>query len=160
MNEKVTKDYLAKYVRLLLMGAGLALFLLLGASLTRPITPAYAELPPRPTEVPGDNTSDPDSLNGAQIKLVVAEAKGNEWTAVQWQDASTGEWHTVEGWQGTLEADGTQVWWVGSEQFGRGPLRWQLFAEKEGALLEVSESFTMPTRNKEIVTVTIPSVED
>lgn len=155
MNENKLNQIASKYIRLLLIGTGLALFLLLATSLMQPAAPARAELPPRPTAVP---TNAP--TNGAQIKLVVAEAVGNEWTAVQWQNPDTGTWITVDGWQGTVEADGTQIWWVGSEQFGRGPFRWLVFDEEAGTLLETSETFTMPTQNLEIVTVAVPVVEE
>ena len=156
MKPNISKQTFSKFARLLLIGTGLSLFLLLGASLVQPATPALADLPPRPTAVPSNS----DTVNGAQIKLVVGEVIGGEWTAVQWQNPNTDEWITVEGWQGTLEANGTQIWWVGSEQFGRGPFRWQLFEEEDGTLLETSEAFTMPTQNREIVTVNIPAVEE
>lgn len=156
MKQKFTKQTLSKYARLLLIAMGLSLFLLLAVSLMRPTAPAYADLPPRPTAVPGSD----NLVQGAQIMLVVETAVGNEWTAVQWQDPNTGEWTTVEGWQGTLEANGTQIWWVGTEQFDRGPFRWQLFNEEGGTLLETSDPFTMPGQNREIVTVNIPAVEE
>lgn len=148
------KQTLFKYSRLLFIGFGLSLLLLVAASFMRPAAPTYAALPPRPTAVPVV------TVNGAQIKLTVADAVGNEWTAVQWQDPNSGDWITVEGWQGTLETDGSQIWWVGSEQFGKGPFRWLLFDEEGGTLLDTSESFTLPSQNREIITVTIPAAQD
>ena len=154
MNQKIQKQTFSKFLRLIFIGMGLSLFLLLGASLMQPATPVRAELPPRPTAVPSN------VVNGAQIKLVVAEVTGGEWTTIQWQNPNTKQWITVDGWQGTLETNGIQIWWVGSEQFGRGPFRWLLFVEKDGNLLDTSAEFTMPTHNQEIVTVNIPAVEE
>ncbi len=51
----------------------------------------------------------------------------------------------VEGWRGTLDTPTTQTWWVGSDLFGDGPFRWQLYTGEEGALLATSESFDLPT---------------
>lgn len=148
------KQVLKQYARLVMTAAGLFLLLWLGVGMMQPAAPAYAELPPRPepTAVP-----DKKPVSGAQIKLVVETAVSHAWTTIQWQDPYTGEWTTVDGWQGTVAADGTQVWWVGSEHFGEGPFRWLLYDEEGGTLLDMSAAFDMPTYNKQVLTVTIPA---
>lgn len=77
------------------------------------------------------------------------------WTAVQWQDPNTGMWHLVEGWQGTLDLDGSQTWWVGTEILGKGPFRWVIYAEKEGEELAVSSSFNLPEKSGQTVLITV-----
>ncbi len=145
------KEVLRHQTRLIVIAVGLALFLWLVISLMQPAAPAQADLPPRPTAVP----TQADTIKGAAIKLVVAEPTGDEWTVIEWQDTTTGEWTAVAGWQGTLEADGSQMWWVGREHFGEGPFRWLVYAGKDGALLETSASFTLPTRDLEMLVVPV-----
>ena len=155
------KHISSSYPRLFIAFISLVFFLGLVASLISPALPAHAELPPRPESSPTPPTEPSnDSTIGAQIRLEVAGAVGNEWTVVEWQDPNTSDWHTVEGWQGTLEATGIQVWWVGKTEFGQSPFRWLLYDEKGGTLLDMSAEFTLPTRNKQIVVVSIPHVEE
>jgi hypothetical protein len=151
------KEVLRNQTRLIAIAVGLALFLWLVVSLIQPAAPAQAGLPPRPepTAVPTQT----ETVKGAAIKLVVAEPTGAEWTVIEWQDTTTGEWTVVEGWQGTLEADGSQMWWVGREDFGEGPFRWLVYAGQDGALLETSASFTLPTRDLEMLVVPVPAAE-
>jgi hypothetical protein len=75
---------------------------------------------------------------------------------VQWQDPQ-GKWHDVEGWQGTLDEvqvgqDGTvtgyKTWWLGEENMGKGPFRWQVYRGKGSKLLATSEPFDLPNINK------------
>lgn len=157
------KHFFQSNIRFLGMAASLALFLWITFSLMQAAPPVRADLPPRPepteTAVPVNDTKT-DSLQGAQIKLIVTQPIGNEWTVIEWQDTITGEWTEVEGWQGTLETDGTQLWWVGQEHFGERPFRWLVYAGEEGQLLETSETFTMPTRDLEVVFVQVPVVDD
>jgi hypothetical protein len=154
------KRFFQKSVRYLGLAAGLALFLWLTLSLMQPAAPVRADLPPRPDPTETAVPPKSDSIKGAQIKLMVAQPIGNEWTVVEWQNPMSGEWTAVEGWQGTLELDGTQVWWVGREHFGDGPFRWLVYASEDGQLLETSESFTMPTRDLEVVLLRVPVVDD
>jgi hypothetical protein len=121
---------------------------------------ASAGLPPRPEPSP---TAPPKSSNpGGNIELVydgVPVGPNGVWTAVQWQDPYTEKWTTVEGWQGTIDLDGTQRWWVAPSEFGKGPFRWLVYDKQDGKLLETSEPFTMPAGNHQVVIVEI-TVED
>ncbi|MCA9924742.1 MAG: hypothetical protein KC419_00340 [Anaerolineales bacterium] len=100
-----------------------------------------AALPPRPTVEPAKA-----KLPGALIQLQIeGAALGSEgvWTVVQWVD-TFGVWHNVDGWQGTVELDGTQTWWFAEEYLGAGPFRWQVFSTEGGDLLETSDEFNLP----------------
>jgi hypothetical protein len=74
------------------------------------------------------------------------------WTVVQWQDA-WGDWHDVEGWQGSLDqvivvengqVVGKKTWWVARHDLGTGPFRWLIYQGKESRLLGASEPFYLP----------------
>ena len=75
------------------------------------------------------------------------------WTVVQWQDGS-GHWHSVEGWQGSLDEvtvddgkiAGRKTWWLAGGLFGKGPFRWMVYRVREGKLVGESESFYLPDR--------------
>jgi hypothetical protein len=75
------------------------------------------------------------------------------WTVVQWQDGS-GHWHSVEGWQGSLDEvtvddgkiAGRKVWWLAGDLFGRGPFRWLVYRVRAGKLVAESEPFNLPDR--------------
>ena len=156
------KHISSSYSRLFIAFISLCLFFGFAANQVSPALPVHADLPPRPEASPTPQPTKPsnDPLIGAQIRLEVAETVGNEWTVVEWQDLNTGDWHVVEGWQGTLEATGIQVWWVSKAEFGQAPFRWLLYDEKDGTLLDMSAEFSLPTRNKQIVVVPIPAVEE
>jgi hypothetical protein len=133
---------------------------------------AQADLPPRPT-VPVQATTKPSPPVGAWIKLQVqfpadwpwASVHWQDlWTVVQWQDA-WGDWHTVEGWQGELDdvavdaagmVSGHKTWWVAEKDFGTGPFRWVVTQGKGGTLLGASQSFDLPSFNRETVTAQMP----
>lgn len=98
-----------------------------------------AELPPRPP------TATPTL--GAQIALAPPAGMAVSpwwWSVVQWQD-DHGQWHNVDGWQGTFDPTGRVVWWVGPEHLGSGPFRWVVYETAE-RLHEVgrSEPFHLP----------------
>lgn len=121
-------------------------FLALAGTLGFSSLPA-AGLPPRPVPTA---TPAPKAISGAKIMLQtegLPVGSTGVWTAVQWQDPNTGLWHLVEGWQGTLDLDGSQTWWVGAEILGKGPFRWVIYAEKEGEELAVSSSFNLPEKS-------------
>lgn len=99
-------------------------------------------LPPRPTGTPASTPIEP-AIEGGFIQLQVSDVAAAGWTAVQWQDNAK-NWHTVDGWQGTLEANGQMSWYVGPENLGRGPFRWLIFDAPEGKLLLKSDSFFLP----------------
>jgi hypothetical protein len=148
------------------IAASLGMAIILLATLPQPVQ----ALPPRPT-VPADSEEDPASL-GAQIQLKAQFPDDwswqtvhwqDLWTVVQWQDA-LGEWHAVEGWQGSLDTikigkDGTVVglktWWLGYENLGQGPVRWQVFESHGGQLLTSSDTFHLPAASKTTLEVNV-----
>jgi hypothetical protein len=89
------------------------------------------------------------------IELAVDPALAGLWTVVQWQDR-LGGWHDVEGWQGTLDADGKKTWWVDKTDLGKGPFRWKIV--QDGELLAASESFYLPGSRGEVVKVSVSLV--
>src|SRR5512138_3173076 len=78
---------------------------------------AVHALPPRPTPITPTPTAAPASYvrEGGLIELHVHPIQTGLWTLIQWQDAG-GQWHDVNGWQGTLDGD-FQVWWVAPRDF-------------------------------------------
>ena len=82
------------------------------------------------------------------------------WTVVQWQDGA-GHWHSVEGWQGSLDEvtvddgkiAGRKVWWLAGDLFGRGPFRWMVYRVRAGKLVAESASFHLPDREGSTVIV-------
>lgn len=113
-------------------------------------------LPPRPepTATPGSDASVEGAIIRLQLLGILDTGPQGVWTAVQWQDAF-GDWHTVEGWQGTTELDGSQAWWVGPEDFDTGPFRWVVYESEGGPELGHSDSFMLPTYNRQVVMVTV-----
>jgi hypothetical protein len=86
------------------------------------------------------------------------------WTGVEWLNPSTGTWHDVEGWQGTLDGltsgddqtlVGQKVWWVLSSNLGTGPFRWVVYDGKGGRPLVISEAFNLPKRAGQTMTVDV-----
>lgn len=117
-----------------------------------------AELPPRsPTATP-EPPKTLDSPMGSTIVLDVhatSPLTTDLWTIVQWQDA-LGEWHNVEGWQGGLNLNLKVIWWVAPENFGEGPFRWVVYKQRNyDEVVAVSESFELPTHDKETVQVEV-----
>lgn len=115
---------------------------------------ATSNLPPRPTPEPTKSKQP-----GAYIQLQLSGASvGSDgvWTVVQWVDASD-EWHDVTGWQGTVEQDGTQTWWVAPNDKGAGPFRWQILSSPTGSILATSDEFMLPdeTGHKLIVPIEV-----
>lgn len=121
-------------------------------------------LPPRPDggQAGGTGTSSEAASDGAVLLLEVQfpSTWGWEqtrwqalWTGVQWQDPSTGSWHDVEGWQGTLDGltskqdqtlVGRKAWWVLKPNLGTGPFRWVVYDGQAGPPLVTSETFHLP----------------
>jgi hypothetical protein len=120
--------------------------------------PSLAQLPTRP----GLDSPTGDHADGAQLVLLVQFPQGwpwesthwqELWTVVQWQDPHTGQWHTVEGWQGTLDTvevdkaelvTGKKTWWVGEGELGKGPFRWLVCKGQGGSPLTTSTVFDLP----------------
>jgi len=138
------------FCALLLLGA---LPVLIGA--------APHDLPPRPpitrptsTPVVVPNPKAFSGASGASIQLCLhfpdeglSFSWQALWTTVQWQDAQ-GQWHDVEGWQGTLDevqnGVGKKVWWVAEKDLGAGPFRWTVYRREGGEQLAESEPFYLP----------------
>ena len=133
--------------KMLLILGGLGILLLMTAF-------APAALPPRPEATPVPPTPTPAAA-GAQIELAVSGGQGNEWTKVQWLDAAANQWRNVDGWGGSVDGNGRVLWWVGEENLGRGPFRWQVFDEEGGDLLATSGRFFLPGRAGDLLEVTV-----
>ena len=81
---------------------------------------------------------------------------------VQWL-AGDGTWVNTDGWHGTLEFEtrsdgrviGLQHWAVGKSLYGQTDFRWQVLDMEGGEVLGTSETFDLPTRDGEIVVVTV-----
>jgi hypothetical protein len=76
--------------------------------------------------------------------LYAPSAPGEVWTLVQWQD-SGGNWHDVDGWQGTLDKGDQKTWWLAPDLFGKGPFRWLVYRDPEAEEpIAISEAFYLP----------------
>ena len=130
----------------------------------RPTPATPPPMPPRPGATP---VPSPPSRwrDGGAIELRVEFTNKtiwtvltwqDPWTVVQWQDRS-GEWHDVEGWQGSFDEFsgdvGTKTWWVAKSDLAKGPFRWMIYRGKGGRLLEQSLEFYLPTSVGERVVV-------
>ncbi len=112
-------------------------------------------LPPRPTPVPTATTvPQANPMTGSAIQLQVATALTHLWTVVEWQDAAD-NWHPVEGWQGMFESDHTKTWWVAEGDRGKGPFRWVIYTQPGGPRWGSSESFYLPTAQRQILQVKV-----
>lgn len=147
---KLTKSIptIATVLGILLIGG------LLGVNPVGQVAQAGSGLPSRATPPPdSDRDHDRGEPVGATIELVGVEAAAGAWTVVQWQD-SNGDWHNVEGWQGTLTATG-QSWWVHPKDFGRGPFRWVVQSDPGGPVTAISEPFYLPAFPHETLQISI-----
>lgn len=124
----------------------LLLFIAFGARLVEP-----AALPPRPTVEPIQAN---EPYEGGIIELRVGGMTAPLWSEVEWQDAS-GNWHTVDGWRGTVAMTQRLQWWVGAENLGEKTFRWRVYDAPAGDLLATSETFDLPAHNLQRVIVPI-----
>src|SRR6185503_2934269 len=99
--------------------------------------------PPTSTPVSPTATPSPNTPTGGLIELRVQSPPLTAWTVVQWQDG-LGGWHTVEGWQGSLDDGTSKNWWVAPKDLGTGPFRWVVFDKREGKVWGISQSFDLP----------------
>jgi hypothetical protein len=80
------------------------------------------------------------------------------WTVVQWQDRE-GNWHDVEGWQGTpdgiVDGEGRKTWWLSRKLCGQGPFRWVIYTARGGEPLATSEPFYLPSAPGQSVRVEV-----
>jgi len=131
------------------------------ASLSTAAQVNASDLPPRPSPVPTTSPGESALYSEGYIELHVLSTRANLWTAVQWQD-HYGIWHTVEGWQGTLDeienGKGTKTWWIGKADMGTGPFRWLIYQSYQGKLLAKSSPFYLPGLVEQTVKVEVPLV--
>jgi hypothetical protein len=146
----------------IVVGFSLACVLLALAWTSLPIQATAGSLPPRPTLTPSP-TLIPQTCNddqeGGLIELRVPTSQITLWTVVQWQD-TLGGWHTVQGWQGTLDeinagGVGRKAWWVGKDEMGLRSFRWLVYQGPGGRLLATSRTFDLPRYNGEVVRVEV-----
>lgn len=137
---------------------------LLLAGLSTPVTQAGAGLPSRNTPTPvsspdegedSDKDDDKDKVPvGAHIELQVQGALAGAWSVVQWQD-SMGGWQNVEGWQGTLDEQGSRRWWVAEKDFSKGLFRWVVTQGPGSSVIETSDPFSLPAGINETVLMVV-----
>jgi hypothetical protein len=115
---------------------------------------------PLPTDTPPPASTPvfvaPTAKEGAYIELRLSSMQSGLWTVVQWQDA-LGVWHDVEGWQSIIDEAGRVQWWLGPENFGSGPFRWQVYQSIGSELLATSQSFDLPHAARQWVVVEVAS---
>lgn len=120
------------------------------------LTQAGATLPPRDedTSRPNDDDDDDDDSSpvGAYITLQVGAVPAGAWSVVQWL-GDDGNWHDVEGWQGSIQT--SSRWWVAAKDFNTGPFRWAVKNGPGGEILGTSQSFTLPQFPNETVSVSV-----
>ena len=115
-----------------------------------------AALPPRPTaELVKSNQ--PSAYIELQLSGATVGSDG-VWTIVQWVD-EFGDWHDVVGWQGTVELDGTQTWWVAPDDLGKGPFRWQVYDSPTGDVIATSDEFMLPGQKRYVLVVPVEVAE-
>jgi hypothetical protein len=147
------------------VGFSLACVLLVLACMSLPVQATAGSLPPRPTLSPNPSPAPPPSKDqegssiGGSIELHVPTNQIALWTVVQWQD-TIGGWHTVQGWQGTLDEInatglGKKVWRVGQNEMGQKSFRWLVYESAGGRMLATSQSFDLPCCSGEVVQVEI-----
>jgi hypothetical protein len=124
--------------------------------------------PPLPTSTPAPADPAPAAASrGATIALRVTFDPDADWTGFRWQDLWTvvqwqdgrGNWHDVDGWQGTLDqvedGVGWKRWWLSAEHFGDGPFRWMIYETSSGVAVFASEPFGLPDRDGETTYVDV-----
>lgn len=133
---------------------------------------ALAELPPRPTPSPTTPTRTEVKVAGLLLRATYPADWPwtpvhwrTPWTVVQWQDAA-GNWHDVKGWQGPPDLIipdssgamvGLKAWGVAPTDFGTGPFRWIVYADRDRATrLATSAAFDLPDHANSTRTVTVP----
>ena len=141
-----------KRMTLSVLGLLLSCAVLIALSLSS-VQAAPLALPPRPTAEPTLPSSG-SAITGGTIVLHVVAPPSGLWATVEWQDVA-GNWHLVDGWQGTLESDGTKTWWVAQADRGKGPFRWVLYDRRGGKVWAISQAFYLPSINRQSVVSTL-----
>ena len=121
-----------------------------------PITPAYADLPPRPLLPPAEDDDEPARPVVAPLILSTDQSRSDLWSVVQWQDAQ-GDWQDVTGWRGSV-VKGRTSWWVEEKDFGKDSFRWVVMQGNGGPVVATSAPFTLPSQPKKalVVEVAVP----
>ncbi len=117
------------------------------------VTPAHADLPPRPTLPPEEDEDEPARPLVAPLILSTNPSRSDLWSVVQWQGAA-GNWHDVAGWRGVVEK-GRTIWWVEQKDFGKGPFRWVIQQGAGGPVVATSAPFTLPSQPKKALVVEV-----
>jgi hypothetical protein len=84
------------------------------------------------------------------------------WSWIQWQD-SLGQWHNVDGWQGTLEDIQSyngiymafKTWRLFDGLYGQGPFRWVVSDSYMGTTVAISEPFYLPAQSGQVLCVDV-----
>lgn len=114
------------------------------------VSPAYADLPPRPIKTPITEKEKPTPEAPAGTLLLNTQpSQDGLWSVVQWQGAA-GNWHDVEGWRGVVR-QGRTIWWVEQGHWGKTPYRWLVFQEEGGTMLAASEPFALPNSGEILI---------
>lgn len=138
-----------KILRRIIYSVGLA-GLLLAALIAIQTPHAVQALPIRP-----EPTECKTPIKGGFIELAVDGATSEVWTAVQWQDPHTGDWHLVDGWRGSTNADHEVRWYVGQDDLGSGPFRWLVYDAHDGNMLITSDLFDLPEQSGQTIAVSV-----
>lgn len=144
------KQWRFQILRLLLLSLLLGLW---SGGAILPATPAYADLPPRPTLPPEEDEDEPARPLVAPLILSTDPSRSDLWSVVQWQGAA-GTWHDVAGWRGSV-VKGRTIWWVEQKDFGKGPFRWVIQQGEGGPVVATSAPFTLPSQAKKALVVEV-----
>lgn len=117
------------------------------------VTPAYADLPPRPTLPPEEDEDEPVRPLVAPLILSTNPNRSDLWSVVQWQ-GDAGNWHDVAGWRGVVDK-GRTIWWVEQKDFGKGPFRWVIQQGEGGPVVATSAPFTLPSQLRKALIVEV-----
>lgn len=141
------------------VGAVVFLSIVIGAGVLLPAilpTPTQAGKPLPPRETPTPIARRAGAGIFLHVRCLQPVAYETVLTVVQWQDG-LGEWHDVDPWRGTLDEvhgdEGIKRWYVAEKDFSTGPFRWVVY--NETGTLAASESFYLPSVDREVVHVTV-----
>lgn len=139
------------------IGLCAALTLAFYIAIAAPGQPASASaLPPRYTPTPTSRPTTSELKRGYIELRLYSSTSTPLYSVVQWVDGM-GNWHDVTGWQDTpqnVNEYRQSRWWVYPHDYGKGPFRWAIFqaeAAQSGAPLAVSQSFSLPLTDNDVV---------
>jgi hypothetical protein len=95
----------------------------------------------------------------ATLVARVPNAPAGAWAGIQWQDG-LGGWHDVSGWQGPMTLQpttnvSTRQWAVYPKDYGRGPFRWVVYSEQDGAVWATSTRYNLPNGDGATLAMTL-----